>query len=94
MTWLIYPENCPSEDGYYMTRYYNPKQGELLYKPLWFGVKEGLWAGPWPWSYERMPTTTSDGTEIHLIKHLGIDVRKYQPGSRADYYTQCSFIKD
>lgn len=96
MIWKVYPESIPTEDGYYMTRYYSPTNKCLLYKALWFSVEENLWAGPWPWSYTRIPSgrILEDGTEPYFIKHLGIDVREYQPASRADYYTQCDFVTE
>lgn len=94
--WEIYPESSPSEDGYYATQYYNPKSNGLFYKPLWYSVKDKIWIGPWSWSYDFIPTgiKCENGSDLCFTKHKGIDVRKYQPATRANYYTECSFIED
>lgn len=95
MTWSAYPDSKPTESGYYMTYYYNPVQDNLFYKPLWFSVEHGLWSGPWRWNYEYGEEfVTTDGHKARPIIWKGIDVKKYQPASWAQYYTQCEFIEE
>ncbi len=95
MTWETYPGNIPNESGYYMTLYYNPERDEELYKALWFSVEIGKWSGPWSWNYEYGEEfIDTDGRKIRPIIWKGIDVKKYQPASKAQYYTQCCFIGD
>lgn len=95
MTWANYPENTPIESGYYMTFYFNPEINENLYKALWFSVEIGKWTGPWRWNYEYgEEILTADGNLIRPIKWKGIDVKKYQPSSKAQYYTQCEYIEE
>lgn len=95
MSWVIYPKIKPEISGYYMTYYYNPTHDQLLYKALWFNVDLGLWTGPWPWNYDYGEEVTAiDGKSFRPIIWKGIDVRKYQPNSRSDFYTQCELVKD
>lgn len=95
MTWEIYPDIIPTESGYYMTLYYNPERNEELYKALWFSVEIGKWTGPWPWNYEYGDEfMTVDGHKARPIIWKGIDVKKYQPNSKAQYYTQCEYKDD
>lgn len=95
MVWLNYPENKPNESGYYMTHYYNPEHDQVLYKALWFSIEYDLWSGPWKWNYDYGEEFIStDGHKCRPIIWKGIDVRKYQPGSKAQFYTQCNYIED
>lgn len=91
-TWSHYPENRPEISGYYMTKYYNPQHDADLFKTLWYDTEEGIWQGPWRWSYDLEPVVGT-GRLYSKVKHKGLDVDRYQPASRADYYTQCEFVE-
>lgn len=41
--WKKYPENKPTESGYYITYYYNVAQKGNYEKALWFSCKEDKW---------------------------------------------------
>ena len=93
--WSKYPENKPNESGYYITYYYNPERNEELYKALWYSVEIGKWSGPWRWNYEYgEEIINANGNKCFPIIWKGIDVKKYQPASKAQYYTQCNYIED
>ena len=94
MTWVNYPENTPTESGYYFTRYFNPEHNAELYKALWYDVTAGLWSGPWRWNYDYGETKVIDGREFRPIIWKGIDVKTYNPLSRTEYYTQCECTKE
>lgn len=38
MKYVKYPENRPTESGYYMCLYYNEEHKDHLFKALWYGV--------------------------------------------------------
>jgi hypothetical protein len=40
---VSYPENKPSESGYYYTKYFNTQLMEYRYKALWYSVKKDKW---------------------------------------------------
>jgi len=75
-----------------MTRYYHPTLDSIFYKALEYNVEKAIWVGPWRWSYDIGEPITINGQTYYRIKHFGIDVKKFQPDSRSDYYTQCMLI--
>ena len=80
----------PMLEGYYQAFYYNEEQKEWFYKALFYNTKLNKWIGPWHWSYDQTgPHFLSDEKpEVYYIVHKGLNVEKYDPASRTDYYGQ------
>ena len=43
--WVSYPENIPTEDGYYYTDYFNTDLMRFFYKAIYWNSKLGSWVG-------------------------------------------------
>ena len=43
--WIKYPENIPTEDGYYMTEYFNVDLNEYFGKGIFWNSTKQSWIG-------------------------------------------------
>lgn len=89
LNWVDYPDNKPTEDGYYYTLYFNPQLNELLYKSLWYSTEQKMFQGHWHWAWHYgEDIIATDGRKFKPIIYHPLDVQKYVPESRTDFYGQ------
>ena len=70
MNWLEYPENTPTEPGYYMTFYWHEDDQMNYYKAIFWSSTKNDWL--------KWRASLPD-----------LNVKKYLPESRDDYYMPC-----
>lgn len=87
--WLSFPDNVPDVSGYYVVEYYHTLNQRWHLKSLWFNSETNIWQGPWPWSYDRVPTKVlKDGKQIEVFRilHKGLNVKRFVPETFDRYY--------
>lgn len=73
MKYLQWPDNIPSNNGYYVVEYHNPDDQSLFYKSVWFdGVS---WIG---WRHSGWASYKTNINDL---------VKKFYPDTYDLYYT-------